>query len=48
MTWSVVHGLAVLSPGLDRVAEKTDTRIGPLDELIEQFTPLMINGYSAR
>ncbi len=48
MTWSVVHGLAVLSPGLDRVAEKTDTRTGPLDELIEQFTPLMINGYAGR
>lgn len=48
MTWSAVHGLAVLSPGLDDVAEKTGTRSGALDELIEQFTSMMISGYAAR
>lgn len=48
MTWSAVHGLAVLAPGLDDVAAKTNTRTGPLDELVEQFTELMIQGYAAR
>ena len=48
MTWSAVHGLAVLAPSLEDVARKTDTRTGPLDGLIEQFTELMINGYAAR
>ena len=48
LTWSAVHGLAVLSPGLADVARKTNTRTGPLDELIEQFTDLLINGFAAR
>jgi AcrR family transcriptional regulator len=48
MTWSAVHGLAVLAPGLDDLAQRTDTRTGPLDELVEQFTDLMMNGYTAR
>lgn len=48
MTWSVVHGLAVLAPRLDDVARKTDTRTGPLDDLIEQFTSMMMSGYEAR
>lgn len=48
MTWSAVHGLAVLSGSLADVAEKTDTTTGPLDELIEKFTEMMINGYAAR
>jgi len=48
MTWSAVHGLAVLAPGLDDVAEKTNPRTGPLDDLIEQFPSLMIDGYAAR
>jgi AcrR family transcriptional regulator len=48
MTWSAVHGLAVLAPDLDGLAQKTDTRTGPLDELVEQFAALMINGYAAR
>jgi hypothetical protein len=43
-----VHGLAVLAPGLDGVARKTKTRTGPLDELVEQFTSMMISGYAAR
>ncbi len=47
MTWSAVHGLAVLSPGLDGLARKTDTTTGPLDELVEKFTDMMINGYAA-
>ncbi len=48
MTWSAVHGLAVLAPSLGDVAAKTDTRTGPLDDLVEQFTSMMISGYAAR
>ncbi len=48
MTWSAVHGLAVLSGGLEDVARNTDTTTGPLDELVEKFTEMMINGYAAR
>jgi AcrR family transcriptional regulator len=48
MTWSAVHGLAVLSPSLDDVARNTDTKTGPLDDLVEKFTVLMIDGYAAR
>lgn len=48
MSWSAVHGLAALSPGLADVALKTGTKTGPLDELVEQFTSMMISGYAAR
>lgn len=48
MTWSAVHGLAVLSPYLADVADKSNTSTGPLDELVEQFTGLMLSGYRAR
>lgn len=48
MTWSAVHGLAALSPSLDDVADKTDTTVEPLDQMIEKFTHMFINGFSAR
>lgn len=48
MTWSAVHGLAALTDNLVDVAERTDTAIGTLDEIIDQFTDLMMNGYAAR
>lgn len=48
MTWSAVHGLAVLSSGLQDVAEKTDTKTAPLHELIDQFTAMLISGFAAR
>ncbi len=48
MTWSAVHGLAVLSPGLESLARRTETGTGPLDELVEKFTGLMLQGYAAR
>lgn len=48
MTWSAVHGLAVLSSGLQDVADKTDTKTAPLHELIDQFTAMMISGFAAR
>ena len=48
MTWSAVHGLAVLAPGLADVAEKTETKTATLDVLIDQFTGMMISGFAAR
>ena len=48
LTWSAVHGLAVLSPNLDNVAEKNNTRTGPLDQIIDQFTELFMNGFDRR
>lgn len=48
MTWSTVHGLAVLAPGLGSVAEKTGTKSAPLEDLIEQFTTMLIDGLAAR
>ncbi|MEL6980932.1 MAG: TetR/AcrR family transcriptional regulator [Actinomycetota bacterium] len=48
MTWSAVHGLAALSPNLDDVADKTDTTVEPLDQMIEKFTEMFINGFAAR
>ncbi|MGH1494208.1 MAG: hypothetical protein ACRBK7_33260 [Acidimicrobiales bacterium] len=48
MTWSAVHGLAALSPNLADVAEKTNTTSEPLDQIIEKFTDMLINGFAAR
>jgi len=48
MTWSAVHGLAALSPNLDDVADKTNTTISPLDQMVEKFTDLLVNGFAAR
>ncbi len=44
LTWSMVHGFAVLSLGADN---KVDG-IEHLDHRIDQFTQLLINGYAAR
>lgn len=48
LTWSAVHGLAVLAPGLADLADKTGTRTAPLHELIDQFTEMLISGFAAR
>jgi hypothetical protein len=48
MTWSAVHGLAVLSSGLQTVADKTDTKTAPLLDLIDQLATMLINGLAAR
>lgn len=48
MTWSAVHGLAVLSSSLGDVADKTHTKTAPLHELIDQFTSMLISGFAAR
>jgi len=48
MTWSAVHGLAVLSGGLQNLADNTDTKTAPLHDLIEQFTSMLISGFAAR
>ena len=48
LTWSSVHGLAVLGPSLDDVARNMGTRSAPLDEMVKQFTVLLMNGLKAR
>ncbi len=48
MTFSAIHGLAVLAPTLDDLALKTGTATEPLDRLVEQFTGFMMHGYAAR
>lgn len=48
LTWSMVHGLATLAPGLVHVAENTSTKTAPLHELIDQFTPMLIRGFASR
>ena len=48
LTWSAVHGLAVLSGSLADVAHKTDTTTSPLDQLVERFADLLVNGFAAR
>ena len=48
MTWSAVHGLSVLAPSLEGVAQKTETRTAPVDQLIEQFTAMLMHGFAAR
>ncbi len=48
MAWSAVHGLATVSGSLAGVAEKTGTTTGPLDELLDKFTDMMVNGFAAR
>ncbi len=48
MTWSMVHGLAVLAPGLSDLADKTGTKTAPLEELINEFTKMLISGFASR
>ncbi len=48
MTFSLVHGFSILLPSLDDLAEKTDTALAPFEEMVEKFTVLMMNGYTAR
>ena len=48
MVWSMVHGLSVLAPNLDGVAERTGTRTAPLDQLVDQFTAMIVSGLAAR
>lgn len=48
MTFSAIHGLAVLAPTLDDLALTTDTTTAPLDRLVERFTDFMMHGYAAR
>lgn len=48
LTWSMVHGMAVLAPGFDDIATKTGTTTGPLDELVERCTALLVDGFAKR
>ena len=48
MTWSAVHGYATLHATLPEVAEKNDAVLATVDEAIDSFTQMMMNGYRAR
>ena len=48
MAWSLTHGLAVLAPTLQSVADRTGTETGPIDELMEKFNSILLNGLAAR
>jgi len=48
MTFSAIHGLAILAPSLDGLAAKSATAAAPLDELVEKFADFMMHGYAAR
>ena len=48
MTFSTIHGLAVLAPNCADIATKTHTDTAPLDELIERFADFMMHGYATR
>ena len=48
LLWCGVHGLVEISPVLVRVAETTGTRASPVDELIERFADLTIEGVRKR
>ncbi|MEM8706945.1 MAG: TetR/AcrR family transcriptional regulator [Actinomycetota bacterium] len=46
MTFSAIHGLAVLAPSLGDLADKTETSTAPTDDLIERFTEFFIHGFA--
>lgn len=48
MAYSMVHGLAVLAPGLADLAANTGTTTAPLDELVERFTDILVHGIATR
>ncbi|MEM8747136.1 MAG: helix-turn-helix domain-containing protein [Actinomycetota bacterium] len=45
MAWATMAGLVVLSPSLPNVAEQNDLTFRPIDELIERFTALFMDGF---
>ncbi len=48
MCWASMQGLVTLSPKLSNVAEETGTTTAPIDELVESFTSMMLDGFRAR
>lgn len=45
VAWSAMHGLIKLAPKLSAMSERRGTPSGPLDDTIERFTSLMIDGF---
>ena len=48
MTWSAVHGYATLHSALPGVAEKNETVLASMDETLDSFTRMMMDGYRER
>ena len=48
MTWSAVHGFASLQSSLSGVARKSEATLRTVDETLNSFTSMMMNGYRAR
>lgn len=48
MTWSAVHGYAVLHSALPGVAEKNERVLATMEETMNSFTQMMMDGYRAR
>ncbi|MEM7094604.1 MAG: TetR/AcrR family transcriptional regulator [Actinomycetota bacterium] len=48
LLWAGGHGIVELSPVIDDVAEHTDTRSHNIDELLEAWTDMVLNGIRPR
>ncbi|MEO0493462.1 MAG: TetR/AcrR family transcriptional regulator [Actinomycetota bacterium] len=46
LTFSAIHGLAILTPSLGDLADKTDTATAPADDLVERFTEFFMHGFA--
>lgn len=46
LTFSAIHGLAVLAPTLGELADKTDTATAPTDDLVARFTDFFMHGFA--
>lgn len=48
LLWCGVHGLVEISPIFDHVAENTNTTASPLDEMIDRYTTMVLDGIRSR
>ncbi len=48
LCWAGMQGLVTLAPKLDNVSEETNTKYHSLDDLVEAFTDMFLNGVRAR
>ncbi len=46
--WAAMQGLVELAPELEDVADSTGTATAPLDDLVESFTDVLIDGFRRR
>lgn len=48
LCWAAMHGLVEMAPILEHVAESTNTTTSPLQELVDSFTAMLIEGLRER